>query len=106
MISQQLTDYQNIPVFNSHDPVALNQLFELVIKKVFPLLPYVPDDHCQLCGLTCNLMVEKIIQGEKQYQDCVLYQTSLQLLIGSKEIAIDSDSQRKLRQLFITDIIK
>lgn len=90
-------DYQGIPVFNSLDTEQADQLFELTMKKVFPLLPYVDDECCKQCGLTCSKLVEAIIQGERNYDDCLINRTKVHLTIGAQKIAIVPFVQRLLK---------
>lgn len=86
IIAHSKNEYHGLPVFNAVDPERANQLWELTIAKVFPMLPYVDDKCCQLCGLTCSKMVEAIIQGEKSYADCLINQTAIHLKIGDRKI--------------------
>ena len=88
VISNKKKEYRGLPVFNPLIPEQANKLWELVMAKVFPMLPYVGEKCCDLCGLTCPKMVEAIIQGEKTYQDCLINRTNVHLKIGDKEIPI------------------
>lgn len=96
IISQELREYCSIPVFNVHQPERFDQLFYLIKRKTFPLLPYVDENCCKLCGLSCSKLVEAIIQDEKSYQDCVIHQKIIQLKIGGKEIPMVPFVQRLL----------
>jgi len=97
IISNTTTAYRGLPVINPLDEHQADQLWELMMAKVFPMLPYVDDDCCRLCGLTCSTMVEAIIQGEKTYNDCLINQTSVHLTIGNREIAMVPFVQRILK---------
>jgi molybdopterin-guanine dinucleotide biosynthesis protein B len=79
-------EYRGLPVFNSLAPEQANQLCELTVEKVFPMLPYVDDECCRQCGLTCSKLVEAIIQGEKNYDDCLINRTKVHLSIGERKI--------------------
>jgi molybdopterin-guanine dinucleotide biosynthesis protein B len=52
------------------------------------MLPYVDDDCCRQCGLTCTTMVDAIIQGEKEYSNCKMRSNIVTLKIGDKEISM------------------
>ncbi len=88
VISNKKKEYRGLPVFNPLVAEQANKLWELVMVKVFPMLPYVDEKCCDLCGLTCAQMVEAIIQGEKTYQDCLINRTNVHLKIGDRDIPI------------------
>jgi len=97
VIGSQIDEYHGIPVFNSLNVEQVNQLWELVMNKVFPMLPYVADDCCKLCGLTCFEMIDAIIQGEKSHQDCLINRTNIHLKIGDRKIPMVSFVQNILK---------
>ncbi len=88
IISNTKSEYKNFLVFNPLDEQGADQLWELTMAKVFPILPYVDDDCCKLCGLTCSKLVEAIIRGEKTYSDCLINRTKVHLTIGDRKISI------------------
>ena len=88
IIANTKKEYRGLPVFNSLNTEQANQLSELTAKKVFPILPYVDDACCKLCGLTCSKMVEAIIQGEKSYDECLINKSEVHLKIGGRKISI------------------
>ena len=87
-ISEKKESYQNLPVLNSMIPDQADQITKLVLEKVFPMLPYVDDKCCNLCGLTCTKMIDAIVQGKKKYEDCLIRQSKVELKIGSHKIQI------------------
>jgi molybdopterin-guanine dinucleotide biosynthesis adapter protein len=87
-ISKTKQIYRNLPVLNPMVQEHAEQITKLILEKVFPLLPYVEDKCCKLCGLTCSTMVEAIVQGHKKYDDCLIGQTNVNLKIGGREIQI------------------
>ena len=97
VISKKLDSYENIPIVDVQHPEHQDRLIELIKLKVPPLLPYVDDACCGLCGLTCSKLVEAIIQGEKTYEDCTINQSDIQLKINGREIPIVPFVQRILR---------
>lgn len=97
IISRDLQEYNKIPVFDVQKPEHIAQFMTLIHETIFPLLPYVDDACCGLCGLTCAKLVEGIIQGEKKYEDCIINQTDVKLRIGGKEIPIVPFVQKILR---------
>jgi molybdopterin-guanine dinucleotide biosynthesis protein B len=97
IIANSKKEFNGLPVFNALDVEQANQLWELTVAKVFPMLPYVDDKCCQLCGLTCSKMVEAIIQGKKSYDDCVINQTEVHLKIGDRKISMVPFVQKILK---------
>lgn len=97
IIGERLSEYQGRRVFNPQNPASANELWELAARIVPPLLPYVDDECCGLCGLTCRELVEAIVQGEKSYADCIILKTDIQLKIGGQEIPIVPFVQRVLK---------
>ncbi len=97
IISQELENYNKIPVFDVQKPEHVKKLMMLIHETIFPLLPYVDDACCDLCGLTCAKLVEAIICGEKKYEDCIINKTNVTLKIGGKDIAIVPFVQNILR---------
>lgn len=88
VISNSKQEYRGLPVYNSLDPDQANQLWELTVSKIFPMLPYVDEKCCKLCGLTCSQMVEAIIQEEKTYNDCLINRAKVQLKVGNSNISM------------------
>jgi molybdopterin-guanine dinucleotide biosynthesis protein B len=97
VIANSKKQYKELSIFNVLDTDQANQLWELTTAKAFPILAYVDDKCCQLCGLTCSKMVEAIIQGEKSYDDCLIDQTKVHLKIGDRKISIVPFAQRILK---------
>jgi len=88
LISETKQDYRNLAVLNANVPDQADQITKLVLERVFPMLPYVDDKCCNLCGLTCSKMAAAIVQGKKKYEDCLIRQTNVHLKIGDREIKI------------------
>ncbi|UCE05641.1 MAG: molybdopterin-guanine dinucleotide biosynthesis protein B [bacterium] len=97
IIGNTKKEYCGLPVFNALDVGQANQLWELAAAKIFPMLPYVDDNCCKLCGLTCSKMVEAIIQDEKSYDDCLINQTEIHLKIGDRKISMVPFVQKILK---------
>ncbi len=79
-------EYRGLPVFDPRREEDTSRLLALVKEKVFPLLPYVDDDCCRRCGLTCGELAAAIIRGEKTYEDCRIGQHRVRLSIEGLEI--------------------
>ncbi len=97
VISNKLDEYRGLPVLNPRKAEHAQKLWEIVSEKVFPMLPYVDEQCCGLCGLSCQKMVEAIIQGEKKYTDCTIDNTVVKLKIGGRPVPIVPFVQNVLR---------
>jgi molybdopterin-guanine dinucleotide biosynthesis adapter protein len=97
MIGNTRNEYRGVPVFNPLIAESANKLWARVVEIVFPMLPYVDDACCGLCGMTCKELVEAIIQGEKSSADCLIHQSDIHLKIGGAEIPIVPFVQQVLK---------
>jgi len=60
--------YKGVPILNAISDIS--KLGELVLKKVFKILPMANEGYCGHCGLDCYEMVSKILNGERKRTDC------------------------------------
>lgn len=78
--------YRGVPVINVlKEP---DKLTDLVIEKVFELLPDVDSKCCNYCGYGCIGLTEKILKGEAARSDCIQKTSSVKLFIDGNEIGI------------------
>lgn len=92
--------YENINVFKSKE--QLKELTNLVIEKVFPVLPLPNLECCGECGMNCREMVSGIIAGQNTREDCKTDRNlDIQIEIAGKDINIVPYVQNTLK-----DIIK
>ncbi len=61
-------NWQEPPVFDIFTDCS--GLTNLIIDKVFELLPDSDPDCCKACGLTCYEMAGAILKGERKRSDC------------------------------------
>ena len=87
VVADKLGDtYRGVPVINVlKEP---EKLTNLVIEKVFDLLPDVDSKCCNVCGYGCRGLTEKILNGEASREDCIQKTNSTKLFIEGKEIGI------------------
>jgi len=79
-------EYKGVPVINvMKEP---EKLADLVIEKVFKLLPDVDKNCCNACGYGCRGLTDKIIKGEAKREDCIQKTSSVKLFIDGKEIGM------------------
>ncbi len=86
-VAELLDDtYKGVPVIN----VLTNpeKLCELVLDKVFDLLPDVDEKCCFQCGYGCRGLTEKIIHGEAKRNDCIQKTSDIKLFMDGREIGI------------------
>jgi len=93
-------NYKNLPVYNSK--TQINELTDLVIEKVFPVLPLPKNECCGECGMTCKEMVANIIAGNNIREDCKTdHNLDIQIKIDGKVLNIVPYVQNTLK-----DVIK
>ncbi len=86
VLSQSHKTYRDMRVYDPLNEKDVTDLVQLIEEKIFPLLPYVDDDCCRRCGLTCTEMTAAILREEKSYEDCTLPADSVRLRIGGRDI--------------------
>lgn len=92
--------YKDIKVLKSKD--QLKELTDLVIEKVFPVLPLPKLECCGECGMNCREMVSGILAGRNTREDCKTDRNlDIQIEIGGEDINIVPYVQNTLK-----DIIK
>ena len=92
--------YGNLKVFSSKDQIK--ELTDLVIEKVFPVLPLPKLECCGECGMNCREMVFGILSGRNTRDDCKTDRNlDIQIEIAGKDINIVPYVQNTLK-----DIIK
>ena len=92
--------YKDIKVFSSKDQIK--ELADLVIEKVFPVLPLPKLECCGECGMNCREMVSGILAGHNTREDCKTDRNlDIEIEIDGKDINIVPYVQNTLK-----DIIK
>ena len=70
IVSESIDQYKGIPVINAISNTE--QLGDLVLQKVFKVLPLANEGFCGHCGFNCYELTAKILKGEKTRDDCAL----------------------------------
>lgn len=79
-------EYRGVPVINVlKEP---GKLTDLVIEKVFNILPDVDEKCCNKCGYGCRGLTEKILKGQAKREDCIQKTSSVKLFINGREIGM------------------
>ena len=79
-----------------------DKLTNLVIEKVFEVLPINDTECCSVCGLSCYEMAAAILSGERRRSDCKTdHPESLSITIDGKPVTLVPFVQNLLK-----DIIK
>lgn len=79
-------EYRGVPVINVLEEPE--RLADLVVEKVFHLLPDVDEKCCNECGYGCRGLTDKILNGEATRDDCIQKTSSVKLFIDGKEIGM------------------
>jgi molybdopterin-guanine dinucleotide biosynthesis adapter protein len=91
--------YRGVPVFNILE--KSQELTDLVIDKVFELLPDVDKKCCNVCGYGCRGLTQKIIEGKASRSDCIQKTSSIKLFINGREIGMVPFVEEVLRNACI-----
>jgi len=92
--------YNNLKVFHSADQIK--ELTDLVIQKVFPVLPLPNLECCGECGMNCREMVSGILAGRNSREDCKTDRNlDIQIEVGGKDINIVPYVQKTLKDVII-----
>lgn len=67
-IAEQVSDWQEPPVFNIG--TDCDKLTQLVLDKVYDILPVSDSECCSRCGLSCYEMAAAILNGERKRSEC------------------------------------
>lgn len=78
--------YRGVPVINVVK--YPEKLCELVLEKVFDLLPDVDEKCCFQCGYGCRGLTDNIIRGDATRDDCIQKTSSITLSINGNEIGM------------------
>jgi len=92
-------EYRGVPVINVLEEPE--RLADLVVEKVFELLPDVDENCCYACGYGCRGLTDKIIKGEAKREDCIQKTSSVKLLIDGKEIGMVPFVEEILRNVTV-----
>ena len=92
--------YRNLKAFHSINQIK--ELTDLVMEKVFDVLPYAQNGCCDACGLSCEEMVSEILAGNKSRDDCIVDRKQRLLLkINGIEIKIVPFVQNTFRDVIL-----
>ncbi|HCX73436.1 MAG TPA: molybdopterin-guanine dinucleotide biosynthesis protein B [Candidatus Cloacimonas sp.] len=89
--------YKDLPVINAKHEIE--HLADLVENKVFAVLPLADPKCCQACGMSCYQMTGAILRGEKRRSDCVLDNSS-------KQIVLKIDGREEKVVPFVQNLLK
>ncbi|MCL2065086.1 MAG: molybdopterin-guanine dinucleotide biosynthesis protein MobB [Candidatus Cloacimonetes bacterium] len=86
--SEQANDYKGIPIINAINDT--DRLGDLVINKVFEVLPFANEGFCGHCGFNCSEMTNMILKGEKSRDACGMKKSQkISVNFNGAEIALN-----------------
>ncbi len=86
-VSNNYDTYKGLPVL--HPEKNIREIADIVIDKVFRVLPMADEACCTACGFPCRVAVGKILGGEMARDDCVTDRAEkLSLRIDGKNIVM------------------
>ncbi len=77
-------EYRGIQSISPYNDIE--KIVDIIEDKVCELLPNFPEKCCGKCGMNCELMLHKILKGEKTREDCRLGQHHVSLKVDGREI--------------------
>jgi molybdopterin-guanine dinucleotide biosynthesis protein B len=97
-ISSQVSNWHEPPVFDIYRDC--DQLTNLVLEKVFELLPLSDPECCSVCGLSCYEMAAAILRGERLRSECKTdHSADIKITIDGKPLTIVPFVQNLLRDM-------
>lgn len=84
VISSQMSSYQGIPVIDA--TTNAQALIDIVLDKVYGVLPLMDSDCCNKCGSSCYQMCCDILSGSATLDNCLLAKSKVQLTIDGNNI--------------------
>jgi len=69
-VTDTMDSYKDIPVINARNNPE--KLTNLIIEKVFDVLPFNKNGFCGHCGLNCFELTAEILRGKRQRSDCAV----------------------------------
>lgn len=102
-IAEQGLNWQEPKLFNTE--IDTESLTELIIAKVFEILPDNDSACCSECGMTCYEMAAAILSGEKKRSDCKTDgKTQINLSVDGKNIKLVPFVQNLFRDILLSFI--
>ncbi len=78
--------YQDVPIINALDNVQ--ELADLIEKKVPPLFYDFDKECCGVCGADCKSFLAALLKEEQDINNCVLQEREIMLEIEGKDIPL------------------
>lgn len=96
VISNELKEYKNLPVFNAIKDT--DKLVNYILEKTPERMPNYDLDCCTICGETgCRGLLAGMLQGQRSRKECKVCQGNVQLYFDGEEVMIVN---------FVKDIMK
>ncbi len=96
--------YKHLMCYNHAKDAAA--LADLVIEKVFEVLPQAEPECCSNCGLNCHEMVSAILSGEKTRDDCKTDRNEdIEVLINGKKLNIVPYVQNTFKDVVVAFLL-
>jgi len=98
--SEIVSEYQNIPCLNAQTQIEI--LGNLVLAKVFDVLPFTQNGFCGHCGYNCKELTALILQQQKTRQDCSMNSPQkIKILFNEEEILLNGWVEKVTQDLLL-----
>ena len=99
-LSEKINEYKGIPVINAIN--GIERLGDLVLNKVFEVLPLANEGFCGHCGYSCYEMTKMILKGEKSRDDCGLkISQQISIKFNDEEIVMNDWVQKLSKDMIL-----
>ena len=79
-------DFGGIPFINAEKNIS--ELVDLIVEKVFDVLPDFDPECCNECGYNCRELASRILKGNSYREDCKLTESDIVLSIDGKPVGM------------------
>ncbi len=78
--------FEGIPVLNMGSDAS--KAVDIILEKVFELLPDLPAECCSLCGYDCRKLCSRILKGSSKRSECRIWESDIKLAIDGRKISL------------------
>lgn len=86
VLANNVNNFEDIPVINSESDSAC--LVDIIIQKVFDILPDFSPECCNACGYDCRELCLRILRGDSRRSDCRLSESKIILKVDDKPVGM------------------
>jgi molybdopterin-guanine dinucleotide biosynthesis protein B len=97
--NSNIKNMEGLPVIDSEDDLV--NLVDIILEKVFDVLPDFSPECCSICGFSCRELCARILKGQSERLECKIEEAKILLSVDGKKINMVPFVQK-----ILTDSIK